>query len=288
MRHPKKSVRKTDNIWTFGKVSQDNGYMFIGSARIHQIVATAFYGLRDTKIYVVDHIDTNRQNNRLENLRWLTRLENVILNPITCKKIESLTGCKIEEVLTDISILHNQKLEPNLSWMKTVSQEEAIQTLHSLQKWSNSPVNKNTAGKWQKVDDKWYRSTNQKNAVIDAVWNSKVELLKCPLRFTSSPITAYAEKLCVGENFIVADGVPIKCVDFAAKKENDREFLFIKCVYGIYVDQTFADIIVVEVVDDCYIHTYDKFYPYRKQNQDRSFTCPYPWECDDKWFENYD
>ena len=75
MRHPKKSVRKTDRIWTFGKVSQDNGYMFIGSARIHQIVATAFYGLRDTKIYVVDHIDTNRQNNKASNLQWMTEAE---------------------------------------------------------------------------------------------------------------------------------------------------------------------------------------------------------------------
>ncbi|WP_294143305.1 HNH endonuclease signature motif containing protein [uncultured Sanguibacteroides sp.] len=34
-------------------------------------------------IYVVDHIDTNRQNNRIENLRWLTKLENVLLNPIS-------------------------------------------------------------------------------------------------------------------------------------------------------------------------------------------------------------
>lgn len=38
--------------------------MEIGSARVHIIVAMAFYGAQDTKVYVVDHIDTNRQNNQ--------------------------------------------------------------------------------------------------------------------------------------------------------------------------------------------------------------------------------
>ena len=287
MRHPKKSVRKTDNIWTFGKVSQDNGYMFIGSVRIHQIVATAFYGSRDTKIYVVDHIDTNRQNNRLENLRWLTRFENVILNPITCKKIESLTGCKIEEVLVDISILHKQKLEPNLSWMKTVSQEEAAQTLHSLQKWSKTPVNKNTAGKWQKVDDNWYRSTNQKNAVIAADWNSKIELLKCPLNMSNSSIEAYAANLNIGDVFIISNETPGICVDFAVKKEENRELLFIKCDYGFGVSQTILDIIVVKVINGCYVHCWDKLYPFMKRQQDGTYIYPYPWECSGNWLEYY-
>ena len=84
-RHPRdgKKPRPTDCQWTFGKPNDKTGYMEIGSARVHIIVAIAFHGMRDTKIYVVDHIDTNRRNNRMENLRWLTRLENVLLNPIS-------------------------------------------------------------------------------------------------------------------------------------------------------------------------------------------------------------
>lgn len=88
-RHPRegKKPRPTDCQWTFGKTNSKTGYMEIGSARVHIIVAMAFYGVRNTKIYVVDHIDTNRQNNRIENLRWLTRLENILLNPISRKRL---------------------------------------------------------------------------------------------------------------------------------------------------------------------------------------------------------
>ena len=85
MRHPRagKRPRPTDNQWTFGKPNSQNSYMYITQVRIHRIVATAFHGEPPTREHVVDHIDTNRRNNRPENLRWLTRLENALLNPIT-------------------------------------------------------------------------------------------------------------------------------------------------------------------------------------------------------------
>ena len=47
--------------------------------------------IRDSD-YVVDHIDTNRRNNRAENLRWVTRLDNILLNPITCARIVQAFG----------------------------------------------------------------------------------------------------------------------------------------------------------------------------------------------------
>lgn len=68
MRHLRegKKARKDDGIWTFGIKNSQNGYMHFGNAnghRVHIIVATAFLGTRDSKVYVVDHIDTNRCNN---------------------------------------------------------------------------------------------------------------------------------------------------------------------------------------------------------------------------------
>jgi hypothetical protein len=43
--------------------------------RIHQLVAIAFIDNPDHKIYV-DHIDNNRENNNIGNLRWCTSQEN--------------------------------------------------------------------------------------------------------------------------------------------------------------------------------------------------------------------
>ena len=75
-RHQKEGSRPAplDNKWTFGKKDEKTGYMMIAGVRVHQIVATAFHGTPEYPTMVVDHIDTNRCNNRPENLRWLTRL----------------------------------------------------------------------------------------------------------------------------------------------------------------------------------------------------------------------
>jgi len=59
---------------------------------------------------IVDHIDTNKTNNRPENLRWIPKLLNM-LNPRTQKKLELLTGLPIEEILKDMSILGKFNVE---------------------------------------------------------------------------------------------------------------------------------------------------------------------------------
>jgi hypothetical protein len=73
LRHPKKEGKKRqlDGIWTFGKTNPRRGYLEIASVSIHRIIATAFHGSPPTSQHVVDHIDTNRQNNRPENPRSL-------------------------------------------------------------------------------------------------------------------------------------------------------------------------------------------------------------------------
>jgi hypothetical protein len=68
-----KRIRPADNKWTFGKPNSKTGYLENASVRIHRIVATAFHGEAPTKEHVIDHIDTNKQNNRPNNLRWVTR-----------------------------------------------------------------------------------------------------------------------------------------------------------------------------------------------------------------------
>lgn len=53
---------------------------------VHRLVCFAFYGPPPTDKHVVDHIDTDVENNHYLNLRWCTRSEN-LLNPITREKV---------------------------------------------------------------------------------------------------------------------------------------------------------------------------------------------------------
>jgi len=81
-RRPDRQKRPLDDIWTFGVPNASTGYMHICCEVVHRIVATAFQGKQPSERHIVDHIDTNRRNNRVENLRWITRLDNLLLNPI--------------------------------------------------------------------------------------------------------------------------------------------------------------------------------------------------------------
>lgn len=151
LRHPKtdKKPRPTDNKWTFGKYNDKTGYAEIAGERVHRIVAIAFIGSPPSPQHVVDHIDTNRRNNRPENLRWVTKLENILLNPITARKVEYLCG-SIENFLKDPSILRDNASDPNFSWMRAVSKEEAAASLERFQSWSKNdkPSMRGSLGEW--------------------------------------------------------------------------------------------------------------------------------------------
>lgn len=148
LRHARegKKKRPNDEIWTFGKPNKHTGYMSICSEQVHRIVAFAFIGEPPTPQHVVDHIDTNRRNNRPQNLRWLTRLENVLNNPITRKKIEYYCG-SIEAFVKDPTLI--QKLanqDPKFDWMRTVTSEEATAALARLKAWAETESNEKSSG----------------------------------------------------------------------------------------------------------------------------------------------
>lgn len=200
MRHPKEGtrVRKDDNVWTFGKPNDKTGYMEFTGQRVHRIVAFAFLGNPPSNLHVVDHIDTNRRNNRPENLRWITRLENVLLNEITRKKIEYLCG-SVEAFLENPSLLNGYEADDsNFGWMRAVSKEESENTLKrwkSLQERPRKPSSGNTMGEWmftkpqEQKDDGFkvvYRDDNPQNSLASYNACGMIEEEKKPI-FNSNP-----------------------------------------------------------------------------------------------------
>lgn len=132
-----KRARPNDNQWIFGAENSSNPYLHISNIRVHRIVATAFHGEPPDLNYVVDHIDSNCRNNRPDNLRWLTRLENTLKNPATRNKIEYLCG-SIEAFLKNPSMLNDLQGNPNFKWMRAVTPEEAKNCMMRMSFWANS------------------------------------------------------------------------------------------------------------------------------------------------------
>ena len=140
LRHQREGMRKRklDDVWSFGTPNVVTGYMDFCGERVHRNVATAFHGKTPSSQHVVDHIDTNRHNNRPDNLRWLTKLENILCNEITRKKVELICG-SVEAFLNDPSLLFGYETEDkNFSWMKNVTPEEAKNCLGNWKNWAKT------------------------------------------------------------------------------------------------------------------------------------------------------
>lgn len=215
MRHPKNNhhPRRLDCFWTFGKKDDKTGYMFLGSARVHQIVATAFYGPPESSTMIVDHKDTNRCNNRAENLRWLTRLENALNNPITRKRIILCCG-SISAFINNPALLREDPSEPNTKWMRTVTKEEAARCLKHLERWAaedTMPVGKGI-GEWifsepaPRTQDKGEKPLECKDSLTPEAkqrnWKISTEFPLCPpFPITTNPLKTYLSNLKPGTVF---------------------------------------------------------------------------------------
>ena len=166
MRHLRvgKKARKDDEVWTFGNKDPRTGYMMLGKHRVHIIVATAFYGERDTATFVVDHKDTNRCNNRIENLHWLTKLENILNNEITRNKIIRICG-SIEAFIENPQLLQKSNIpDTSLGWMRTVTAEEAKIAYENIKEyWEEQARNPRPISSIRIDDNIYHRHLNPNN-----------------------------------------------------------------------------------------------------------------------------
>ena len=218
---PNQRVRKLDNEWTFGKLNIKTGYLEIASVRVHRIVALAFHGEPPTSEHIVDHIDTNRQNNRPTNLRWITRLENVALNEVTRKRIEYRTGVSIYEFLENPAKYREAFDDPDFSWMRRVSEEEARICLENVKRWVGDkkeplPKQNSKLGEWiyksqhnekQDIGNAGSflqtKRVEEKSDIIDSLtpmakqknWKTPTKFVCCPDNIDGDPILCYLKNL---------------------------------------------------------------------------------------------
>ncbi len=231
-------LRPLDKKWTFGRGNKRRGYMYISSTPVHRIVATAFLGEPPSKIHVVDHIDTNRRNNRPENLRWLTKLENILKNPFTLKKITLCCG-SIEAFLENPSILKNHRdKDPNYEWMRTVTPQEAQASFERLKKWGNTDIKNEKLigdgfGEWLFQYNEYHDSFEEESEFVISEtpnalqkdWLTPSEFPCCPQEEPVDNLASYSTNLKIGKKFSVNKYTTSIIEDFS----------FIKNVEGILV-----------------------------------------------------
>ena len=77
--------------WTFGTFNS-RGILQFKNVSVPKVVATAFHGPAPDDSYVATHIDGDLENNRPENLRWLSSIELILDNPETVTAIMNRFG----------------------------------------------------------------------------------------------------------------------------------------------------------------------------------------------------
>ncbi len=224
--------RPLDEKWTFGKPDNQKGYLNFSSETVHRIVATAFHGEQPSDKHIVDHIDTNKKNNRPENLRWITRLENILLNPITLSRIIYKYG-SIDNFLSNPAKPIDGELEQSFEWMRTVTKEESDNTRKNLINWAHE--NKIPAGgqlgEWIFSNIGHQKESQiEKNPLTESLtpiaiqknWKTRSEFPNCPQSLTDNSIKIYKKNLLKGSIFSISRYGESK-VENSELSENEME-----------------------------------------------------------------
>lgn len=194
-----------DETWTFGVPNQQDGYMCIASTKVHRIVAFAFLGHPPSKKYVVDHINRIKTDNRIENLRWITNLDNLLRHPGVRRRIITAYG-SLDKFFENPSTPANE-LDSDFAWLKLVSKEDVQKSRDQLQKWAESDgfvtsgiLSNRVHGKWQELPpERPPLPVPEKQSLtplaIQRRWNTPTEFPCCPGDIGQEPLKEYLQNL---------------------------------------------------------------------------------------------
>lgn len=111
------------------------------TVHVHRLVAIAFLGEPNDKTLVVNHIDSNPGNNRIENLEWVTQQQNCLHSFNFGKRKENSGENHRWAVLTNFQVLEIPKLRElgyslhQISKLYNVSYS-CIKNIASGRKWN--------------------------------------------------------------------------------------------------------------------------------------------------------
>ena len=166
----------------------------------------------------------------------MTKFEFKILQPNIQSQLRILTGKKIEEILSDISILQTIDA-PNLNWMQNVTQEEAnkclqkyidlkFSTPQEIEKvnW-NSPISRE---KLKSVNPDFHESLTPNAVVRGNMIPSYFPC--CPQEKSENPLQAYYEKLKTGNVYYMNSWYKVIVLETVFYEEKQQ--IIVKCESG--------------------------------------------------------
>ena len=105
------SCGKILNVKPIGRVDKRDGYVVVREKRLHQLVVECWGEPRPKgRDWCIDHIDENKTNNKVENLRWLSRSENTRRSQVGRVNPRKAVVQMEDEVKKEITNLSHQGL----------------------------------------------------------------------------------------------------------------------------------------------------------------------------------
>lgn len=205
---PGRRRSRYDENWTFGRLDKSTGYMHIGSCAVHRIVAIAFHGKPPSEEHVVDHIDTNKGNNRADNLRWISKLVNLLRHPSTRKQIIDSYG-SLDKFFENPRAA--TRLKQDTGWLGDFPNEELEKSREQLLLWAES----DGLPKGGDLGNRVYGTRQPSLPIPEPIpdkqsltpiavqcrWKTPTEFPSCPNALGPEPLAEYASNLRSGAVF---------------------------------------------------------------------------------------
>lgn len=229
---------RCDEAWTFGRFGRTTGYRYIGSKAVHRIVAVAYHGKPPSPRHVVDHIDANKGNNRADNLRWISKLENLIRHPSTRKQIVDAYGSLDKYFENPVA---PTKSHQDVGWLGTFSKAEIEKSRDQLLLWAESdglPKDGNLANRvygtrqpTPPIPEAERDRESLNPMAVQRRWKTPTEFPCCPNALGTDPLAEYFHNMRAGVVFsrnrygesvveMVAQGEAFLSVLTASKQED--------------------------------------------------------------------